>query len=119
MPAKADKSSAAPGTGSKKGGLLEVIFENTVLLEEKPCFNWILSPGAYAKLTVRDTGTGIDPEIMDKIFEPYYTTKEVRRGTGMGLPVIHGIMKGHRGGIRVESEFGKGTHFEVHFFPPT
>ena len=99
----------------KEGGLLEITLENIVLLEEKPCFNGVLSPGAYARLKMRDTGTGMAPETMARIFEPYYTTKDVGKGTGMGLSVIHGIMKGHLGGIRVESELGKGTHFEVYF----
>jgi CheY-like chemotaxis protein len=100
---------------AKEGGLLEVTLENIVLLEEKPCFNGVLSLGAYARLKMRDTGKGMAPETMARIFEPYYTTKDVGKGTGMGLSVIHGIMKGHLGGIRVESELGKGTHFEVYF----
>ena len=100
---------------SEKGGLLEVTLENVVLREEKPCFNWILSPGAYVRLGMRDTGEGIEPKIMDRIFEPYYTSKEIGKGTGMGLSVVHGIVKRHGGGIRVESELGKGTIFEIYF----
>ena len=100
---------------SEKGGLLEVTLENIILQEEKSCFDWVLSPGAYVRLMVRDTGEGIEPRIMDRIFEPYYTTKEVGKGTGMGLSVIHGIVKRHGGGIRVESGPGKGTVFEIYF----
>ena len=90
---------------AKEGGSLEVTLENIVLLEEKPCFNGVLSPGAYARLKVRDTGTGMVPETMTRIFEPYYTTKDVGKGTGMGLSVIHGIMKGHLevSGLRANS----------------
>ena len=90
---------------AKEGGSLEVTLENIVLLEEKPCFNGVLSPGAYARLKMRDTGTGMAPETMARIFEPYYTTKDVGKGTGMGLSVIHGIMKGHLevSGLRANS----------------
>ena len=100
---------------SEEGGALEVTLENIILLEEKTCFDWILSPGPYVRLKMRDTGEGIEPEIMDRIFEPYFTTKEVGKGTGMGLSVIHGIVKRHGGGILVESELGKGMVFEIYF----
>jgi signal transduction histidine kinase/CheY-like chemotaxis protein len=100
---------------SEEGGLLKVTLENIILQEEKICFDWVLSPGPYVRLRMRDTGEGIEPKIMDRIFEPYYTTKEVGKGTGMGLSVIHGIMKRHNGGIRVESEVEKGTLFEIYF----
>jgi signal transduction histidine kinase len=99
---------------SEKGGLLEVTLENIALQEEKPCFIGFYPP-VYVRLKVRDTGEGIEPEIMDRIFEPYYTTKEIGKGTGMGLSVVHGIVKRHNGGIRVESELGKGTIFEIYF----
>ena len=100
---------------SEQGGVLEVTLENIVLQEEKTCFDWILSPGHYVRLTMKDTGEGIEPKIMDRIFEPYYTTKEAGKGTGMGLSVIHGIVKRHGGGILVESELGEGTVFEIYF----
>ena len=100
---------------SEEGGLLEVNLENITLQEEKSCFDWVLSPGKYVRLKVRDTGEGIAPAIIERIFEPYYTTKEVGKGTGMGLSVVHGIVKRHGGGIRVESEVEKGTIFEIYF----
>jgi len=100
---------------SEEGGLLEVTLERTIIREEKPCFDWVLSPGDYVRLKMRDTGEGIEPKIMDRIFEPYYTSKELGKGTGMGLSVVHGIVKRHGGGVRVESEPGKGTLFEIYF----
>jgi len=65
---------------------------------------------------VSDTGAGIGPDVIEKIFDPYFTTKEIGKGTGMGLAIIHGIMKEYEGAITVESQLGKGTTFHV-FFP--
>jgi signal transduction histidine kinase len=67
-----------------------------------------------ACITLSDTGTGIDPTLIDKIFDPYLTTKELGKGTGLGLSVVYGIVKEHRGDIRVYSEVGKGTAFHVY-----
>ncbi len=64
-----------------------------------------------------DTGSGIDPEIKDRIFDPYFTTREVGKGSGMGLAVVHGIIMNHNGAISVDSELGKGTTFTI--FLPT
>ena len=99
---------------SEEGGILDVTLEN-ILQEEKTCFDCVLAPGPYVRLRMKDTGEGIEPKIMDRIFEPYYTTKEVGKGTGMGLSVIHGIVKRHGGGIWVKSTLGKGTVFEIYF----
>ncbi len=73
-----------------------------------------LLAGGYACITLSDTGTGIDRTLIDKIFEPYFTTKELGKGTGLGLSVVHGIVKEHGGDIRVHSEVGKGTTFNVY-----
>ncbi|MGV1098544.1 PAS domain S-box protein [Thiovibrio sp. JS02] len=73
-----------------------------------------LAAGNYLKLEIRDTGCGIDQKIKEKIFEPYFTTKKRGEGTGMGLAVVHGIVKSHHGHITVESEVGKGASFRVY-----
>jgi len=102
----------------EEGGVLEVKLENTSLDETSATRYEDLSPGNYLKLTVRDSGTGIDPKIIDRIFDPYFTTTSLAEGTGMGLAVVHGIVKNHNGAITVASEPGKGTVFEI-LFPLT
>jgi two-component system, cell cycle sensor histidine kinase and response regulator CckA len=74
-----------------------------------------LHPGAYQRLSISDTGEGIDPAIVGRIFEPFFTTKAVQVGSGLGLPVVHGIVKVHRGAVTVESELGRGATFHVYF----
>ncbi len=73
-----------------------------------------LLTGKYACITLSDTGTGMDQTLINKIFEPYFTTKEQGKGTGLGLSVVHGIVKEHGGDIRVYSEVGRGTAFHVY-----
>jgi PAS domain S-box-containing protein len=72
--------------------------------------------GNYVRIIIKDSGIGIPPEHIQRIFDPYFTTKEVGKGSGMGLSFVHGIMKSHHGYIRVESSPGKGTDFFL-FFP--
>ncbi|MCA9730863.1 MAG: PAS domain S-box protein [Deferribacteres bacterium] len=74
-----------------------------------------LKPGQYAKLSISDTGCGIDEEILSKIYEPYFTTKEQSKGTGLGLAVVYGIVKDLDGDIEVTSEMGSGSTFDVYF----
>ncbi|MDK9706555.1 MAG: PAS domain S-box protein [Desulforhopalus sp.] len=74
-----------------------------------------IAPGKYLKLVVADNGHGIAPEVLPRIFEPYFTTKDLGEGTGMGLATVHGIVKDHGGSIKVYSELGTGTTFQVLF----
>lgn len=73
-----------------------------------------ISPGSYVCLEVADTGEGIDQETLSRIFEPYFSTKEDGKGSGIGLSVVHGIVQGHGGDIRVTSTLGEGTRFFVY-----
>ncbi|MGD8548448.1 MAG: ATP-binding protein [Desulfobacterales bacterium] len=99
----------------EKGGVLEVRLEDIEVNSSSAVHYHDLSSGKYVRLTVNDTGHGIEPNILERIFDPYFTTKEVGRGSGMGLSVVHGIVKSHGGTISVISEPGEGTIFHVLF----
>jgi len=98
----------------ENGGLLGVRLDRVHMDEGAARRIAGLLPGNYQRLTVSDTGPGIDPAIMDRIFEPFFTTKEPGIGTGMGLAVVHGIVKNHGGEITVSSQPGQGSTFEVY-----
>ena len=99
-----------------KGGALEVRLAASNIESIIVTRDGTLPPGPYMELTIKDTGSGMDEEVIPRIFEPFYTTKTVDKGTGMGLSVVHGIVESHNGVITVDSELGKGTTFTV-FFP--
>lgn len=99
----------------EQGGVLEVILEEANLTGTTDIQGYRLKPGHYVKLTIRDTGTGMEPGVVQRIFEPYFTTRSVGEGTGMGLAVVHGIVKTHGGAVTVQSEPGKGSTFQVYF----
>ncbi|MEQ8188053.1 MAG: response regulator [Candidatus Eremiobacterota bacterium] len=98
------------------GGTLEISLSDTELLSEDIHPYSELKPGKYIELSVKDTGHGMGKAVLDRIFEPFFTTKERGEGTGMGLSVVHGIVKNHGGFITVYSEPEKGTVFNI-FFP--
>lgn len=97
-------------------GVLSVTLREVELSSEELSHEPGLLPGSYVMLAVRDNGCGIDKEHLEHIFEPFYTTKEEGKGTGMGLAAVHQAVMTHGGMIQVESELGEGTVFEV-FFP--
>lgn len=96
----------------EKGGKLEINLSKVTIRAKHPMG---LKPGRYVKLSVKDTGHGMDKSVMERIFEPYFTTKDSSEGSGLGLAVIHGIVKSYDGAIRVESEPDKGTLFDIYF----
>jgi PAS domain S-box-containing protein len=98
------------------GGIIEITLENSQIDEILSAKHPGLRPGPYVHLVVSDSGHGISGDDVDQIFDPYFTTKDVGKGIGMGLAVVHGIVKEHNGVITVESELGKGTTFDV-FLP--
>ncbi len=95
------------------GGVLEVNLEQEMLSDER-ALELGMEPGCALRLTVADDGPGIPPEIVDKIFDPFFTTKGKTEGTGLGLAVVHGIIKGHRGAVHVASVPWRRTEFEIH-----
>ncbi|MBN2410333.1 PAS domain S-box protein [candidate division KSB1 bacterium] len=95
------------------GGILEIGLFNVNISHEDIVHYHDIKPGPYVKFTVSDTGYGISPDIIERIFDPYFTTKKPGEGTGMGLSVVHGIIKSHQGDIVVYSEKNKGTSFHI------
>ena len=99
-------------------GQLTIRVESVAIDEELSTLLQDVPIGPAIRLTVSDTGCGMDPRTLERAFEPFFTTKAPGEGTGLGLSVVHGIVRSHRGGLRVRSEVGHGTSFEV-FLPVT
>lgn len=102
---------------SGKGGTIEVSLKRVDIIKEQRGEIVLLGPepGIYAEITVRDNGPGIDKTIIHNIFDPFFTTKPIGQGSGMGLAIVHGIIRGHNGSLSVESEPGKGSAFHCYF----
>jgi PAS domain S-box-containing protein len=99
-----------------KGGILRITLQEIDQCAVDASVFPELEPGRYQRLSVSDTGYGIEKNDMDRIFDPFFTTKEKGEGTGMGLAVVHGIIKSYGGAISVDSEPGKGSTFNI-FLP--
>ena len=98
---------------SKDGGVLSLNMDSVIIEKSAASPSPDLGPGRYVRITVEDNGTGMTRETLDHMFEPFFTTKGLA-GTGLGLSVVHGIVRDHGGAITVESEPGRGTKFEVY-----
>ncbi len=98
----------------REGALLEISVESVSFRSRDMQAFPELEQCQYLKISVRDNGTGIDPSIVDHIFDPYFTTKSANEGTGLGLSIVHSIVQSHHGAVRVESELGMGTTFTVY-----
>ena len=99
----------------KEAGTLSVSLKQVELLGKKHGERVVdLDPGLYACITVEDSGSGMPPETLERIFEPYYTTKKKGEGTGFGLSIVHGIVRKHSGYIAVESEINVGSTFSLY-----
>lgn len=97
------------------GGRITLRLENTVLDEIYAQMNPDALPGAYVSLHITDSGCGIPIDVQDRIFDPFYTTKEFGKGTGLGLSTVLGIVKSHGGFVNLYSEVGRGTTFNLYF----
>ena len=98
------------------GGTLSVELDDIEIAQHSHSTTNSHKPGNYIKLEVRDTGPGMDKETLERIFDPYFTTKQLEKGTGLGLAVVDGIIKKHNGFIRTYSEVGQGSTFQI-FWP--
>ncbi|MRR14551.1 response regulator, partial [archaeon] len=97
----------------ERGGTIELSLADIDFEPDSPVFGPDIAPGEYLQLMVKDTGTGMTPDVMKKVFEPFFTTRKMGEGTGMGLAVVYGIVKDLQGTITVESALGIGSTFRV------
>jgi CheY-like chemotaxis protein len=107
-------TNAADAMGNLQAGVLEICSKSVVVDADLARTTPDLHVGPYVRLSIRDSGCGMDKATTARIFEPFYTTKPPGEGTGLGLSVVHGIMKTHGGAITVYSEVGKGTVFQLY-----
>ncbi|MDI6726045.1 MAG: response regulator [Smithellaceae bacterium] len=107
-------TNAAQAMGDR-GGELDVSLTRADINGDRSPVNKEIPPGAYLKLMVSDVGHGMTPEVMQRIFDPYFTTREVGRGSGLGLSIVSSIVKNLEGAITVASDPGRGTTFDVYF----
>jgi len=96
------------------GGRLSITTREVIVKDGSETLYDLPSPGKYAVISVADTGTGIDKMTLERIYDPFYTTKEVGKGTGLGLAIVLGIIKQHNGSVIANSEPGKGTTFDIY-----
>ena len=99
----------------RTGGVVDIQMGTETLGHGEENGSLGLPPGNYAKIVIEDSGPGIDPEIIGRIFDPYFTTKAPGKGSGMGLAVVHGIVENHGGAVRAESRPDRGTRFSLLF----
>jgi two-component system cell cycle sensor histidine kinase/response regulator CckA len=97
------------------GGLITITTSPVEIESDRLNMPNFIIPGKYVLLTISDTGFGIPKEVLNRIFEPFFTTKEKGKGTGLGLAMVYGVIKDHKGYITVHSEVGKGTIFDIYF----
>lgn len=98
----------------ENGGVLEIAVEKVDVEEGQEALHADVRPGPYVRLMVTDTGHGMGAAVLDRIFDPYFTTKEIGKGTGLGLAVVQGLVQRHDGVVDVRSEPGKGTTFRIY-----
>ena len=107
-------SSNAADAMSRQGGSLEIDLSEISISSSDLVHFPDLTPGSYVCISFKDSGCGIEPSNIERIFEPYFSTKGLSRGTGLGLAVVHGIVKEHKGEVKVYSELGKGSVFKIY-----
>jgi len=106
-------SNALDAMGGRRG-VLTVNLARVVIDAPQKLLSGMIEPGQFVRLTVSDTGCGIEPNDLERLFEPFFTTKPIGKGTGLGLPAVHGVVSSYGGYVDVASVPGKGTSFSVY-----